>query len=133
MTAEGGPLTRYRRAVASGSATVTLAAAHECPALDVDDAFAVLLALADGSEADRDRYERAVARWLARAGRELRPPPDASELQLLLAALRALPSARDGPGVATGRAAAETLASLFAARGLSRARQALAGWVDRRA
>lgn len=93
----------------------------------------MLLALTDGGEGDRDRYERAVARWLARAGRELRPPPDASELQLLLAALRALPSARDGPGVATGLAAAETLASLFAARGLSRARRALAGWVDRRA
>jgi hypothetical protein len=36
--------------VASGNALVTLAAAHQCPALDVDDALAVLLALADGRE-----------------------------------------------------------------------------------
>jgi hypothetical protein len=132
MTTQGGPLARYRRAVASGNALVTLAAAYECPALDVDDAFAVLLALADGGEADRDRFERAIARWVVRAGRQLRRPPDAGELQLLLAALRALPAAGDGPGGATGLAAAKTLASPFEASGLGRAGQALAGWVDRR-
>jgi hypothetical protein len=73
--------------VASGNALVTLAAAYECPALDVDDAFAVLLALADGGEADRGRYERAVARWVVRAGRELTPPPETGELLPLPAPL----------------------------------------------
>jgi hypothetical protein len=105
---------------------VVLSAAHECSSLDADDAFAVVLALADGGEADRDRYERAVVRWLARAASELKPPPDPTELQLLLAALRALPTA------ATALAAAEALSVLFEARGMRQASRALSVWLDRR-
>jgi hypothetical protein len=110
MTAQGGALTRYRRAAANEHTLPTLAAGYECSSRDMDDAFAVLAALAEGGDPDRDRYDRAVVRWLARAGRELRPPPDPIELQLLLAALGALPRRpTDSPVGATGFAVADAL------------------------
>lgn len=63
MTSEGSPYQRFRRALATGNATLVTAAALELPRVALDDALRICLVLRGG---DRDRYERAAVRWLGR-------------------------------------------------------------------
>ena len=63
VTSQGSPTARFRRALATGNATLVLEAAAELPKLGLDDALAVCLVLAR----ERDpRYPRAAGRWLGR-------------------------------------------------------------------
>jgi hypothetical protein len=87
VTAQGSPLTRYRRAVESRSLILAELAAREAKFLSLPDALGLLSLYASGGDA---KYERASARWLARLGLE-RPELGLVELQLAAAALAALP------------------------------------------
>ena len=121
VTSQGSAHTRFRRAVASGSPTLALAAAAELPRLGLEDALALVLVLT----ADPVRFDRATARWVARFVLEIRDV-GADEAQLALAALRAL----RGPEREVG---AQTLAGLCRLHGLNRAADDVEAWLDRRA
>ena len=118
VTSQGSAHARFRRALATGNATMVVAAAAEMGPLSLGDALAVCLVFLPH---DGDRFERAAVRWHARYCLEQRPPAD--EAQLVLAALRALP----GPARAAG---AEALAELCELRGLLDAGAVLERWVD---
>ena len=78
---------RSRNSFATGNPHLVLAAAPEVPQFAVDDALRICLVLPDG---DRDRYERAAARWLG--GFALEAGGVAiDELQLAADAVDALP------------------------------------------
>ncbi len=63
VTSQGSPTARFRRALATGNATLVLEAAAELPQVTLEDAFAVCMVLAR----ERDpRYPRAAGRWLGR-------------------------------------------------------------------
>jgi hypothetical protein len=117
VTSHGSALARFRRAVASGNATVALAVAAELPRLDLADALALVLVLT----ADPGRFDRAAARWVARYVLETREV-GADEAQLALAALRAL----RGPEREVG---ARALAGLCRLRGLDRAADDVEEWL----
>jgi hypothetical protein len=89
VTAQVSPLTRFRRALDSGSPTLALAAAHELPHLNLADSLALVLVL----RGDR-LYPKAAARWHFLLLGEL--PLTLAESQLVLAALSALPT-KAGP------------------------------------
>jgi hypothetical protein len=131
MTSGGGPYAVFRRAVRTGNPLLIETAAREYGAkLPRDDAFTVLLALTAGRP---ERYERAAARWLARYATEAAPPVAATEAQLVLAALAALPGTGGSDMAdATARAAADALAALLEAHDLRHASEALEAWVERR-
>ena len=113
MTSQGSAYARLQRALASGNATIALAAAAELPRVPLDDALALLVLLRD----DERRFDRAVVRWHARFCLEV-PEVGASEAQLALAALRSL----SGPGVTAGAAA---LMALSERHGLTAGTEAL--------
>ena len=96
MTSQGSPYARLRRALASGNATIALAAAAELPRVPLDDALALLVLLRE----DQPRFDRAVVRWHARFCLEV-PEVGAGEALLVLAALRSL----SGPDAEVGVAA----------------------------
>jgi hypothetical protein len=131
MTSDGGPYVVFRRAVKTGNPVLIETAAREYGApLPLDDAFAVLLALVAGRP---ERYQRAAARWLARYATEAQPPVTATEAQLVLAALAALPRAGGNDmAEATAGAAAGALGALLEAHDLRHAQEALEAWVGRR-
>ena len=88
MTAQGSPLTRYRRAIESGSLRLAELAAREATYLSLPDALRLLVLYA---AADDPKYARASARWLARLGLE-KPDLGLAEMQLAGAALAVLPA-----------------------------------------
>jgi hypothetical protein len=63
VTAQGWALTRFRRALASGSPALALAAAAEMGWVELADALALTLLLRDK---ERSRFERVALRWHAR-------------------------------------------------------------------
>jgi hypothetical protein len=88
VTAQGSPLTRYRRAIASRSLVLAELAAREATYLSLPDALGLLVLYA---AAEDPKYARASARWLARLGLE-RPELGLAEMQLAAAALAVLPT-----------------------------------------
>jgi hypothetical protein len=87
MTSDGNPYSRFRRALATGSEAIVLAAARELPQIALDDALRICLVLR-GS--DPRRYERAAVRWLGRFALEGRGVT-IRDLQHAAAALDVLP------------------------------------------
>ena len=106
MTSEGNPYVRFRRALASGSATLVTAAALELPRVSLDDALRICLVLREG---DRNRFERAAVRWLGRFALEAR----GATIDDLRTAAEALDGLRAQPGEAM-----ERLQRLCVARGV---------------
>ena len=90
MTAQGHPLSRFRRAVDRGNLLEAEASAREFGRLDLADALELLSLIA---EREPDRYERAAVRWHGRLELE-RPGLTLAQAQLALAALTALPVER---------------------------------------
>ena len=84
VTPEGRAYSRFKRALASGNAMVSWAAALELEAITLHDALALLLLVGDSDQA---RYEKAAMRWHARLCHEGRL--SMSEAQLALSALHA--------------------------------------------
>lgn len=68
VTSEGSAHTRFRRAIAVGNGSAAYAAATELPPLQLPDALALTLLLAD----DPELFERACVRWVARFTLEVR-------------------------------------------------------------
>lgn len=91
VTAQGSPLTRYRRAIASRSLVLAELAARESSYLSLQDALGLLVLYAAAND---PKYARASARWLARLGLEV-PELGLAELQLAAAALAVLPTRED--------------------------------------
>ena len=90
MTAQGSPLSRFRRAIDRGNLFEAEASAREFGRLDLADALELLRLIADR---EPHRYERAAVRWLGRLLLE-RPGLSLAQVQLALAALTSLPSER---------------------------------------
>jgi hypothetical protein len=63
VTAQGRPLTRFRRALATGDLLLIRAAAAEVPRVNLSDALRICVVL---QRAEPASYERAAVRWLAR-------------------------------------------------------------------
>jgi hypothetical protein len=63
VSSDGSPYARFRRALETGNLAIVRAAASELPRVELDDALRVCLIV---REQDRDRYEQAAVRWLAR-------------------------------------------------------------------
>jgi hypothetical protein len=116
MTSQGSAYARFKRALASGNPLLIRSTAAELPRIELADALAICLALA---EADDDAYGRAAARFTARWSLEL-PGVSLEETQALGAALQALRAPETAP---IGR---RLLAALVQARGLERMQRALA-------
>jgi hypothetical protein len=120
VTSQGGPYPRFRRALATGNATIATAAAAELPRLGLEDALALLLLYRD---TDARRFERAAVRWHGRLCLEVRGLSSA-DAGLALAALRALAAGEPAPG-------ADALAGLLEAYGLAREGAVLRDWLAR--
>jgi hypothetical protein len=88
VTAQGSPLSRFRRAVDHGNLFEAEASAREFGRLDLADALELLRLIA---EREPHRYERAAIRWHGRLELE-RPGLTIAESQLALSALAVLPS-----------------------------------------
>lgn len=86
MTAQGSPLTRYRRAIESRSVLLAEVSAREMGFVTLPDALALVgLYASEGSP----RFDKAAVRWLARYALE-RDDARLADLQLAAAALLAL-------------------------------------------
>ena len=122
MTSDGSPVMRLRRVLANprASATQIRAVAAELPAIGLEDALAILLALLDR---EPQTFSRAAARWGGRLTLERRL--SLTDAQLTLASLAALP----GPGA---RAGAEALIELSDRCGLRRVDDLLVAWLRTR-
>ena len=121
MGAHGSAYGRFRRALASGNATIAWAAAAELERVGLADALAVLLLQVD---TEPERFDRAVVRLHARLCAEARGLT-LREAQLALAALAAL----RGRG---GSAAAHALSELLVIRGLNECADVLERWASER-
>jgi hypothetical protein len=121
-TSQGTPLTGLRRALASQDPRTALLAATGVEHVPLPEALELCLLLLDAEPA---RYDRAAARWHARACLELRAV-GVDEAGLMLAALTAL----RGPEANAGAAA---LAAACRARSLPAAAIAVERWAARRA
>jgi hypothetical protein len=86
VTAQGSPLTRYRRAVELRSLLLAELAAREMSHVPLRDALGLLALYAAAGDT---KYERASARWLARLTLE-KPELTIVEAQFAAAALAAL-------------------------------------------
>ena len=117
VTAQGRPRARFKRALASRNPTLAWAAASELDTIDLADALALCLLVAD----DPPRYSKAAARWHARFCAEVRGVTLA-ESQLVLAALDALPDAM------ARSTAAEALAGICEHGGLRGVAATLDDW-----
>jgi hypothetical protein len=93
MSIKGSPYPRFRRALLTGNLNVIEAAAAELPAVDLEDALRILVVMAEKRDA---RFDRAAARWAARAALERRLDTAAS--MHLLALVQCLPSSPAGVG-----------------------------------
>jgi hypothetical protein len=82
VTAQGTPLTRFRRAIETRSILLAELAAREAGRLPLEDTLALVALYA---RLDDDKFERAAVRWLARYALERRPT--LGEVQLAVAAL----------------------------------------------
>ncbi len=67
MTSQGGPYSRFRRALDTGNLMVIRSAAAELPQIDLEDALRICFVMRG---AEPVAYDRAVLRWLARFARE---------------------------------------------------------------
>ncbi len=67
MTSQGGPYSRFRRALDTGNLASIRVAALELPHVNLDDALRICLVMRGAEPA---AYDRAVLRWLARFARE---------------------------------------------------------------
>ena len=119
VTSEGRAYSRFKRALASGNAMVSWAAALELEAITLHDALALLLLVRDS---DLPRYEKAAMRWHARLCHEGRL--SMREAQLALSALHALP--------AHGESAARTLSAICEEHELADAAVVLEAWLARK-
>jgi hypothetical protein len=86
VTAQGSPITRYRRAIERRSLVLAEIAAREATFLTLPDALGLLCLYA---AAEDPKFPRAAARWLGRLALE-KPELGLTELQLAAAALAAL-------------------------------------------
>ncbi len=119
MTSEGHALSRFRRALAVRNGPAAYAAASELQRVELADALALTLLLAD----QPDLFERACVRWVARFALEVRDV----RLDTAHLALSALGS------VGRGRAAgAHALAELFDELGRSDLAEVAEGWLASR-
>ena len=98
VSIKGSPHARLRRALLTGNMAVIEGAAAELPALDLADALRVLIVM--GKVRD-PRYERAAARWAARAASERRL--SLADSRRVLALVEALPESPDAVGEALAR------------------------------
>ena len=114
MTSQGSAYGRFRRALDTGNAHLTLAAAADLEHVGRADALELLLLLLD---AEPSRFERAALRWHGRYCREV-SDVDLAEAQAVLACLAALRGSRPEP-------AAHALADLVYRRDLARAGEVL--------
>ena len=108
MTAQGSPLTRFRRAIQHRSLLLAIVAAREHGWLDLSDALSLVELMAAQHD---DLFERAALRWHARF--ELEVPGFTLEESAL--ALNALLALRRAPDDGT---AEETLDALLRRHGL---------------
>jgi hypothetical protein len=120
VTSQGGPHSRFRRALATGNATIATAAATELRRLGLADALALVLLYRDG---DPRRFDRAAVRWHGRLCLEVRGF-GAADAGLAFAALRAL-------GAGEPRPAGKALAALLDAYGLAQEAGVLRAWLAR--
>lgn len=86
----GSDYALFRRALLTKSMTQIDAAARALPQVTLEDALRILVVMAEKQD---DRYERAAARWAARASAELRLGVD--ESRRVLALVEVLPEAPD--------------------------------------
>lgn len=107
----GSPYVRFQRALKTGNVTLIRTAAKELPAVPLNDALTILLAL---QRADDDSYERAGVRWVARLALE-KPAVSFDDLRLAADAVEALPATY----------ARRDLAEICRRHGLDRAAQQL--------
>lgn len=119
VTPQGSPLTRFRRALAAHNGPAAYAAATELPQVELADALALTVLLAQ----DAELFERACVRWVGRFSTEVRSVRLA-QAHLVLASLGSL---------ATHSAAgAHALAELFDELGRPDLAAVLEGWLERR-
>lgn len=85
VTAQGTPLTRFRRAIETRSILLAELAAREGGRLPLEDAVALVALYA---RLDDAKFERAAVRWLARYALERQPT--LGEVQLAAGALATL-------------------------------------------
>jgi hypothetical protein len=121
VTAQGSVYSQFKRALKRQNFMLAWTMAAELPTLQLADALALLLLARDLEPA---RFDRAAARWYARLCTERQL--SASEAQLALAALNALP----GSGMSSAAAA---LTAICRRHGLEMAAQAIQDWVATRA
>ena len=91
VTAQGSPLTRFRRAVERESVILAETAAHEAGYLTLQDALALTALYARAGD---PKFDKAAIRWLARLALEA-DDLELEDLQLAAAALQALPRRPD--------------------------------------
>jgi hypothetical protein len=122
MTSQGSAVIRLQRAIANPntSAMQIRAIARELPAVGLEDALAIVLALL---EREPGSFSRTGARWGARLVLERRL--DLADAQLVLASLATL----EGPMAAAG---VEALAELAQRSGLRRVQLLLGDWLEAR-
>jgi hypothetical protein len=113
MTSQGSPYARFQRALRIGRLSMVRAAAAELPQVDLTDALAICLLI---EREERERYERAAVRWLARLSLEA-PTVGIEDLRRGLLAFEALPENPLG--------ARQALAELCERHGLRRAAESL--------
>jgi len=87
MTSQGSPYARFRRALATGNLNLIRVTAGELPTVDLTDALAVLLVMAERPDPS---YGCAATRWLGRFALEC-PAADLNDLSEGLDALESLP------------------------------------------
>jgi hypothetical protein len=91
VTSQGSAYARFRRALLTKNLTLIDAAARELPHVSLEDALRILVVMAGRRD---ERYERAAARWAARAVSECRL--DLAASRRVLALVDVLPDAPDG-------------------------------------
>jgi hypothetical protein len=110
VTSQGSPLTRFRRALAVHNGPAAYAAATELQRVELADALALTLLLAD----QRELFERAFVRWVARFALEV-PGVRVEAAHLALAAFSSL-GEEALPALTLWRSCSMRLAGLTSAR-----------------
>ena len=87
MGNHGHAYARLRQALLTGNLTIVDAAARDLPHVDLADALKILRLMADKRD---PRYERAAARWAARAAHERRLDLERNRRMLALLDVMAL-------------------------------------------
>lgn len=113
--------TQFRRALRSGDPVLVLTTAAALEQLQLAEAFAIVLVLADANDA---RYEKAAARLVMRAANEADAP--LADVSMLAGTLAVLPGMRD-PERCARRAA-----SLLETLGCRRAMREVDEWIAAR-